>query len=91
MRQGGEDGEGKDEPASADDGKSEECSSSHASLRVVEESVDTGVGELSRIVVEEEEVRVKPSCVREGSERRSQRRVGANSEERDEPKSPRTS
>ena len=69
MRQSGEDGKSEHEPASTDDGKSEESSSSHASLGIVQESVDTRVGELSRVVVEEEEVRVEPSCLAKTKER----------------------
>lgn len=69
VRQSREDGESEDEPASTDDGKTEESSSSHASLGVVEESVDTGVGELGGVVIEEEEVRVEPSCLKNKDER----------------------
>lgn len=45
--------------------KTEECSPSHTSFGIVEESVDTGVSELGGNLFDEEEIRIEPTKIAE--------------------------
>lgn len=56
-----DDSEREDKFRVADEPQAEECRATHAPLRVVEEAVDTGVGELRRDLLGEEEVGVEPA------------------------------